>query len=94
MESTPTGVSVTKLHEELKGMPGVIEVHNLHTWDLRPGKTVLIAHIVSEKGQERKVLRRVTDYCRKKKIYHSTIQVEEIELKDHDSYILCDHDLI
>ena len=75
MESTPTGVSVTKLHEDLKKISGVIEVHNLHTWDLRPGKTVLVAHIVSEKEQERKVLRRVTDYCRKKKIYHSTIQV-------------------
>ena len=48
---------------------------NIHLWDLRPGKTVLIAHVASEKNQERNVLRRVTDYCRKKRIYHSTIQV-------------------
>ena len=55
---------------------GVADVHDLHIWDLRPGKTILIAHVFSQNGQERNVLRKLTELCRKKRIYHSTLQVE------------------
>ncbi len=52
-------------------------MHDLHVWDLRPGKTILIAHVFSEKNQETHVLKKLTDFSRKKRIYHSTFQVEE-----------------
>jgi len=28
-------------------------VHDLHVWDLRPGKTLMIAHVIAEKDMER-----------------------------------------
>lgn len=68
-------------------------MHDLHIWDLRPGKTILIAHVFSRRGQERDVLRKLTEISRQKRIYHSTFQVEEVDLRNNDEYILCDHDI-
>jgi|JI81AbrownRNA_FD_contig_21_4866952_length_252_multi_3_in_0_out_0_2 Co/Zn/Cd efflux system component len=65
------------MQEQLQKVEGVVDVHDLHIWDLRPGKTILIAHVFSRKGEETAVLKKLTDVCRKKRIYHSTFQVEE-----------------
>ena len=74
-------------------MEGVIDVHDLHIWELRPGKKVLICHVFARSGKERQVLTELTVRSRRKKIYHSTIQVEEEEMKDHHEYIKCEHDI-
>lgn len=62
-------------------------------WDLKPGKTVTIAHVLAKKDTERSVLVSLSDIARKKKIFHSTFQVEEEEWKDEEDYILCHHDI-
>lgn len=77
MESTPAFYDIKQLTEEITAVEGVVDVHDLHIWDLRPGKTILIAHVFSRQGQERNVLKKLTDLSRKKRIYHSTFQVEE-----------------
>jgi len=28
-----------------------MDVHDIHIWELRPGKSILIAHVFSKKGQ-------------------------------------------
>lgn len=61
-----------------------MDVHDLHVWDLRPGKTILIAHVFSEPNQERYVLKELTDLCRHMKIYHTTFQVEEEAWRNHE----------
>ncbi len=50
MESTPAYISVPQLEEDIKKIEGVVDVHDLHVWDLRPGKTILIAHVFSKTG--------------------------------------------
>ena len=50
-------------------------MHDIHVWDLKPGKTIMIAHVIARQGMERTVLTKLTDLCRGKKIYHSTFQV-------------------
>ena len=76
MEAVPFNFSVDQLEEEFLRIHGVVDVHDLHLWDLRPGKTILTAHVFSEHQQERQVLKGLTDLCRSKGIYHSTFQVE------------------
>ena len=93
MESTPEHIKLADVRQEFEAIEGVVDVHDLHIWDLRPGKTILIAHVFSRKGQERNVLRTLTEICRHKRIYHSTFQVEEVDLRNHDEYILCEHDI-
>jgi Co/Zn/Cd efflux system component len=75
MESTPAHLNLDDLRREFEKIEGVIDVHDIHVWDLKPGKTLMIAHVLAKKDTERGVLTRLTDLCRKKRIYHSTFQV-------------------
>jgi Co/Zn/Cd efflux system component len=75
LESTPNHIDLDDLKEECERINGVIDVHDIHVWDLKPGKTIMIAHVLAKKGTERAVLMGLTDLCRQKKIYHSTFQV-------------------
>jgi len=93
MESTPDRFDLTEMKEEFEKIYGVVDVHDLHLWDLRAGKTIMIAHIMSKKGTERDVLTLLTELCRRRKIYHSTFQIEEQDLQNDDNYILCHHDI-
>lgn len=68
-------------------------MHDLHVWDLKPGKTVVIAHVFAKANTERQVLIKLSDIARAEKIYHSTFQVEEVEQKDEVDYIRCHHDI-
>lgn len=69
------------------------DVHDFHIWQLKPGKIVLTAHVSAVKGKERSVLKQLTKICRRNKIYHSTIQVEQHDLLGKDTYIRCDNDI-
>ena len=71
----------------------MIYVHDIHIWDLKPGNTILIAHILAKTGMERAVLTKLTDLSRMKKIYHSTFQIEEEMHNNKDEYIKCDHNI-
>lgn len=93
MESTPAHINLDVLRQEFENIPGVIDVHDIHVWDLKPGKTIIIAHVLSKLGTERAVLTSLTDLCRHKRIYHSTFQVEEQNKKDAEDYIRCHHDI-
>ena len=93
MEATPDYLDLEELKREFEGIEGVIDVHDIHVWDLKPGKTIVIAHVLAAKGMERAVLTDLTDLCRVRRIFHSTFQVEEEELKDEEKYILCHHDI-
>jgi Co/Zn/Cd efflux system component len=70
-----------------------MEVHDFHVWELRPSKFLLTAHVFSDKNREKYVLHELTTICRRYKIYHTTIQVEEWDQRQSDSYILCDNDI-
>lgn len=51
MESTPSFHQIEELTNEITSVEGVIDVHDLHVWDLRPGKTILISHVLSQRGE-------------------------------------------
>ncbi|HEY3345958.1 MAG TPA: cation diffusion facilitator family transporter [Anaerolineaceae bacterium] len=46
IEGTPEGISVAKVGESLSGLPGVVEVHDLHVWNICSGTVALSAHLV------------------------------------------------
>ena len=83
MEATPTHIELEILEKAFGDVEGVLDVHDLHVWDLRPGKTLLIAHVFAKIGNEREVLKKLTEKSRELRIYHSTFQVEEANFKDH-----------
>jgi len=75
MEGTPSYINLAELKRKCEEIDGVINVHDIHVWDLKPGKTCMIGHILARKGTERKVLVELSDIARHNKIFHSTFQV-------------------
>lgn len=46
MESVPAGVNYQEVLNDIRGIPGVIDVHDLHIWEIGSRKYSLSAHIV------------------------------------------------
>ena len=47
-ESAPRGMHVQEIRDHLLGAPGVVDVHDVHVWQLTRGAPVFTAHIVVE----------------------------------------------
>ncbi|HHW50647.1 MAG TPA: cation transporter, partial [Pseudoclavibacter sp.] len=44
LEATPEGVDVEKLRTHLSGIPGVVQIHDLHVWTITSGMPSLTVH--------------------------------------------------
>jgi divalent metal cation (Fe/Co/Zn/Cd) transporter len=65
----------------LRGIRGVVSVHNLHVWSITPGRGVVVVHLAVPGGltfaQVARVLEEAEEaICGKYDIHHVTIQVE------------------
>ena len=82
LDAVPPGVERTKVEDYLNGLPGVIEVHDLHIWGLSTTESALTAHLVFSNGTGNETL--LPQLCAEVKkrfgIGHATIQLETPEL--------------
>ena len=77
MEGSPFDFDINQLESDLKGINGVVDIHDLHVWSLSLGKVSLSCHINSKFPDE--TLPIAKNLVQKKyHIKHSTIQVEGI----------------
>ena len=75
MEGSPLEFDVEDLEQNLMGIEGVIEVHDIHVWSLSIGKISMSCHLTTNEPQKTLVLAR--EMIKKKyNITHTTIQVE------------------
>ena len=80
LESTPSHIKLEALAGDLRQIPGVKEVHDLHVWSLTPNLHALSSHIViedrltSETAQVRGEVEKML--AARYEITHTTIQVE------------------
>ena len=81
LEAAPQGTSPQAVGEAMAGHPGVIEVHDLHVWEVTSGFPALAAHVLVRPGDDchsrRRELERLLD--ERFAIGHTTLQV------DHES---------
>lgn len=47
MEGVPKGLDFAEVRGALKGIPGIIEVHNLRMWSLTTSKTAVSVHLAT-----------------------------------------------
>jgi cobalt-zinc-cadmium efflux system protein len=78
MEAAPAGLDPTEIGHALAAQPGVVEVHDLHVWEVTSGFPALSAHVVVQAGDDchdrRRALQRVVqDHFG---ISHTTLQVD------------------
>lgn len=77
-QHTPHGLDVGALESQLRALPGVVELHDLHVWTLTSGMNVMTAHLLVADGAD---LQDVLDAAQAVAddefgLEHATIQVE------------------
>jgi cobalt-zinc-cadmium efflux system protein len=95
MEASPTGLDPEQIGRALAGHRGVVEVHDLHVWEVTSGFPALSAHVVVGAGSDCHELRRELQgmLLERFDLHHTTLQVDheaapqppiQIEIKQSD----------
>jgi len=95
MEGAPETIDPVELEQDIfeLGKEDIVDVHDLHVWQISQGKLSMSVHIKSRKPL--KTLAAVTDMLRRKyALFHTTIQVEGIDDKEFNPhYFECENDI-
>ena len=77
-QHAPAGVEPREILDSLARVEGVVDVHDLHVWQLTSGMDVATAHLVAaDDGSEPRVLAAASTLLRERfHIEHATLQVE------------------
>jgi cobalt-zinc-cadmium efflux system protein len=78
MEASPAGLDPNEIGRTLARQPGVVEVHDLHVWEVTSGFPALSAHVVVRAGDDCHELRRSLQSLLEDHfdIHHTTLQVD------------------
>jgi cobalt-zinc-cadmium efflux system protein len=78
MEAAPAGLDPERIGRELAAQPGVVEVHDLHVWEVTSGFPALSAHVVVGAGMDCHELRRSLQLVLAERfgVRHTTLQVD------------------
>lgn len=77
-QHVPAGLDAAAVGADLRGVRGVVDVHDLHLWTLTSGMNVATAHLVTAAGAAaEEVLTAAREVLRERHgIAHATVQVE------------------
>lgn len=81
LQGVPEEFDLIRIEADIKGIPGVIEVHDLHLWALTSGRNVFTAHLVlsPQASNEKEVLLATSNMLRTRyDITDTTLQVEPV----------------
>jgi cobalt-zinc-cadmium efflux system protein len=78
LEGSPEGVSSADVGQALAAAPGIVEVHDLHVWEVTSGFTALAAHVLVAPGDDSHARRRQLEQLVRDRfgIDHTTLQVD------------------
>jgi cobalt-zinc-cadmium efflux system protein len=91
LEAAPRGVDLAQVREHMKGVDGVLDVHDLHAWTITSGMPVLSAHVVVsdealEAGHGGRVLDALCSCLGAHfDVDHCTFQIEAERHADHEA---------
>lgn len=78
LEAAPTGVDPERIGQRLVEVPNVVEVHDLHIWQITTGAPALSAHVLVRPGAECHSTREQIEHVvhDEHAIEHTTLQVD------------------
>ncbi|MBH1932972.1 cation transporter [Streptomyces sp. AV19] len=78
LEAAPAGADPDAIGARLATQEGVVEVHDLHVWEITSGDVVLSAHVIVEVGGDCHGVRRALQTTLREEygITHATLQVD------------------
>jgi cobalt-zinc-cadmium efflux system protein len=82
LEAAPAGIDPEAVGAELVARPHVVEVHDLHIWEITSGMPAASAHVLVAREQDCHAIRADLEGLLSKKfgITHATLQVDHIPL--------------
>ncbi len=86
LEGSPEGVRTEDVGRALAGAPGIVEVHDLHVWEVTSGFPALAAHVLVRPGDDCHARRRDLETLLEEQfgIEHTTLQVDH----EHEDELL------
>lgn len=80
LDAVPEGIETDHVRDFLNGLPGVLEVHDLHIWGMSTTETALTAHLVMNNPCQPAFLAEVcAELHAKFDIDHSTLQLDPVD---------------
>ena len=79
LEGLPRGMALVEVTAAMRGLDGVIDVHDLHIWSLGSAAHALSCHVLIEDmppSESNAILQRINDMLCKFDIRHTTVQFE------------------
>jgi cobalt-zinc-cadmium efflux system protein len=78
LEAAPSGLDPPTLGARLAGIPDVVEVHDLHVWQITSGEPAMSAHVLVAPGRDCHAARATIEGLLRREyhITHSTLQVD------------------
>ncbi len=88
MEGVPLHIDYLQVGQDLKKVPGVLAVHDLHVWEMTPSFPALIGHIEIERiGEWPEIMARINEMLLNKHgIDHVTLQPEVPGMADDHAH--------
>jgi len=84
LEGAPAGIDPQAIGRALASEPGVVEVHDLHIWEVTSGFPALAAHVLVPSGDDCHMVRRRLQEVLAERfgIQHVTLQVDHAPARD------------
>jgi cobalt-zinc-cadmium efflux system protein len=78
LEAAPAGLPPEQIGQVLAEQPGVVQIHDLHVWEVTSGFPALSAHVVVRAGEDCHELRRTLQRVLEERfdLHHTTLQVD------------------
>ena len=82
LEATPRGLDAEEIGRAILTQPGVVEVHDLHVWQITSGFPSLSAHVLVHEGDDCHAIRRDIERVLGERfgVTHTTLQVDHEHL--------------
>ncbi|QKW17951.1 cation transporter [Kitasatospora sp. NA04385] len=80
LEAAPAGVDPGAIGDAMVARPGVVEVHDLHVWQITSGQTALSAHVLVAPDRDCHAVRAEIEHglAHANGITHTTLQVDHV----------------
>jgi cobalt-zinc-cadmium efflux system protein len=81
LEAAPEGIDPAEVGAAMRGIEGVVDVHDLHVWEITSGFPALSAHVLVRPGDDCHGIRRELELLVETRfgITHTTLQVEHAQ---------------
>lgn len=78
LEAAPKGLKPEEVGHAIAAHPGVVNVHDLHVWEVTSGFTALSAHVLVEPQRDCHAERRELEHILEERfdVHHTTLQVD------------------